>query len=68
MTNKKRAKDLQLVKDTTISGKQKFAYTDAEGKENNFVALFRSRKARRANARLKGANWRELNDYDKLSY
>lgn len=66
--NKKRARDLKAIEDHRVVGKKLITQEKEEGEPVTFTALFRSRKARRANARLNGADWRALSDLEKLSY
>lgn len=68
MTSKKRNKDKALVKDRKIVGKASVTAENKDGEETSYLALYRSRKARRANARLRGVDWRSLSEFDKLSH
>jgi hypothetical protein len=58
----KRVRYERSANDLTIAGYR--AFIDDDDKE--VVYVFRKRKARRAQARLDGLNWRELDERERL--
>lgn len=60
--NKKAASDMAIAGIKFIADPKKEDSDEPSGK----IYIFRHRKARRAQARLDGLNWRDMSEHDRL--